>query len=82
VLAASKGRQLSNEKADGGGGEFTNALVAALTNERATADRDRSGLIDLGELYYAVKGRVAAETKGTQTPWLARNGLVGEMSMF
>lgn len=80
VLAASKGRQLSHETAEGG--RFTNALVAALTSDRGSVDRDRSGLVDLGELYAAVKGRVVAGTEGAQTPWLARNGLVGEMSLF
>lgn len=80
VLAASKGRQLSQETSRSG--RFTNAFVAALTGERSSVDRDRSGLIDLGELYTAVKGRVVTETKGKQTPWLARNGYAGEMSLF
>jgi uncharacterized caspase-like protein len=82
VLAASKGRQLSQEIANGGGGRFTNAVVAAITKERASYDRDHSGLIDLGELYAGVKARVGRETQNTQTPWLARNRLVGEMSLF
>jgi hypothetical protein len=82
VLAASKGRQLSQEIANGGGGRFTNAIVAALTTERAKYDRDHSGLIDLGELYSGVKARVAEETQDSQTPWLARNRLVGEISLF
>jgi uncharacterized caspase-like protein len=82
VLAASKGRQSSQEAPNGGGGRFTNAIVAAISGDRAKYDRDRSGLIDLRELYSGVKARVMADTKGEQTPWLARNGLVGEMSLF
>jgi hypothetical protein len=82
VLAASKGRQESEEVANGGGGKFTNAIVAAITNERGSYDSDHSGLIDLSELYSGVKTRVARETQGRQTPWLARNRLVGEISLF
>jgi Caspase domain len=82
MLAASKGRQLSQEIANGGGGRFTNAIVAAITNERASYDSDHSGLVDLGELYAGVKTRVGRETQNSQTPWLARNRLVGEISLF
>ena len=82
VLAASKGRQFSQEIAHGGGGRFTNAVVAALKNERSRYDRDHGGLIDLGALYSGVRERVERESYDTQTPWLARNRLVGEMSLF
>jgi uncharacterized caspase-like protein len=82
VLAASKGRQLSQETPNSGGVLFTNAVVAAISGQRLKYDRDSSGLIDLGELYSGVKAQVVAETNGEQTPWLARNGLVGEMSLF
>jgi hypothetical protein len=82
VLAASKGRQASQETENAGGGRFTNALVSAISVERRNYDTDRSGLIDLAELYIGVKTRVVAETHGDQTPWLARNGLVGEISLF
>jgi hypothetical protein len=82
VLAGSKGRQLSHETAQAGGGLFTEAIAKAISEARATHDRDRSGLIDLGELYTAVKARVFEATKGRQTPWLARNALVGEMALF
>ena len=81
VLAGSKGRQLSQET-KGGGGRFTNAIVAAISAERTRQGVDRNALIDLGELYSSVKARVVGETQGEQTPWLTRNGLVGEMSLF
>jgi len=61
---------------------FTKALAAAISDERAKYDTDRSGLIDLGELYAAAKAHVLQASKGEQTPWLARNGLVGEMALF
>jgi uncharacterized caspase-like protein len=82
VLAASKGRQLSHENREAGGGLFTVAFAQAIADERTKYDRDKSGLIDLGELYVAIKSRVSEATKGEQTPWLARNALVGEMSLF
>ena len=82
VLAGSKGRQFSHEDAKIGGGVFTAAIAAAISESRATYDRDRSGLIDLGELYTAVKAKVSEMTGGQQTPWLTRNALVGEMALF
>jgi hypothetical protein len=42
-------------------------------------DRDESGLIDLGEFYSTVEAQVIDATKH---PWLARNDLVREMSLF
>jgi hypothetical protein len=45
-----------------------NAIVAAISGQRLKCDRDRSGLIDLGELYSGVKAQVVAETNGEQTP--------------
>ncbi|MDB5599467.1 MAG: hypothetical protein JWN71_1511 [Xanthobacteraceae bacterium] len=82
VLAAAKGRQESQELPGGRGGQFTNALVHAVTAARTATDSDRSGLLDLREVYGSVKAQVQSATKGEQTPWLARNGLIGEMSLF
>ncbi len=90
VLAASKGKQNSNEDAEGG--FFTSAIAAAITTKRRATDTDGNGVIDLRELYRAVKLPVAAaahkvqladpDREHEQTPWLARNALVGEMSLF
>lgn len=80
ILAGSKGRQQSRES--GNGGIFTSALIAALTTERQSADLDRSGLLDIGEIYRAVKLRVLEQSQQQQTPWLARNASVGEISLF
>ena len=35
--------------------QFTNAIVAAISAQRLKYDGDRSGLIDLGELFSGVK---------------------------
>ncbi len=77
VIAASKGRQYSFEEAKGKGGRFTSALVAALTHDRPKADRNNDGLVELSELYGFLKANVVSVTKGRQTPWIARNRLVG-----
>lgn len=82
VLAASKGRQVALEDGRNGGGIFTSALVDALTTERAVTDADANGAIDLGELYSKVKSKVLIGTGGKQSPWLARNLLLGDMTLF
>ncbi|GAA4163605.1 caspase family protein [Shinella granuli] len=82
VLAASKGRQVALESAGRGGGVFTSAIVEVLGAGRGAADADTNGVIDLGEFYAAVKTRVLRDTEGRQSPWLARNLLVGDMALF
>lgn len=82
VLAGSKGRQASLENPATKTGLFTGAIAAALAGQRTRQGRDRQGLLDLGEFYAAVKARVVNESAGRQTPWLTRNGLVGEMVLF
>jgi Caspase domain len=82
IFAASKGRQVALEDGRKGGGIFTSALVDALSKERDRIDRDSNGAIDLGELYSNVKLKVLNETGGRQSPWLARNLLIGDMTLF
>ncbi|SFL15781.1 Caspase domain-containing protein [Falsiroseomonas stagni DSM 19981] len=89
VLAASKGRQFSYEDpslGNGGQGQFTYAIAQALGPDRARADRDRSGTIELDELYAYVKRTVSNSTRanqtGVQTPWLARDEFIGRVSFF
>jgi uncharacterized caspase-like protein len=82
ILAGAKGRQFSYEDSNAGGGIFTAAIAAVISEARAAYDRDRNGVIDLGELYTAVKAKVFDATGGEQTPWLVRNALVGEMALF
>lgn len=82
VIAASKGRQVALEDGRKGGRIFTSALVDTLSKGRGAADVDANGMIDLGELYSSVKAKVLNETGGKQSPWLARNLLAGEMTLF
>lgn len=82
VLAASKGRQLSYEDPKWGGGVFTHALVEALQRDWKGTDVDGNGAIEVSELYRALKSTVARETEGQQTPWLARQDLIGDFALF
>jgi hypothetical protein len=82
VLAASKGRQLSYEDARWGGGLFTYALVEVLQRNRAQYDLDHDGVIEASELYRALKAMVVRQSEGRQTPWLARQDLLGDFALF
>jgi hypothetical protein len=78
VLAASKGIQTAGGSPSGGW--FTLAIAAAINNRNAT-DTDRNGIIDVSELYAAVKAAVVSQAQ-EQTPWLARNALFGKIALF
>jgi Caspase domain len=80
VLAAAKGRQSSLEV--DGGGIFTTAIVKAITSNRSATDSNHNGAIELAELYGAVKRQVVTASDGEQTPWIARNQMVGEIPLF
>lgn len=82
VIAASKGRQNSQEEVNLGGGLFTNAILQAVINDRAKTDSNGNGVIELSELYGSVKGQVSVKTDGEQTPWIARNRMVGQVPLF
>lgn len=82
VIAASKGRQDSEEGVVGEGGRFTNAILRAITSGRAATDTNGNGAIELAELYGAVKREVLQVTGSRQTPWIARNQMVGEVPLF
>jgi len=79
IFAASKGRELSRER--DGSGVFTRAFVNALSGQ-SPADQNSDGLLDVSELYSAVKRDVVAATGGQQTPWLARGDLLGDFPLF
>ena len=80
VLAASKGRQFSEERDDlaGGHGLFSYAVARALSEDRITADRNGDGVVEIGEFYAYVKRTVAQMSGGAQTPWLSRDEIIGE----
>jgi uncharacterized caspase-like protein len=82
VLAASKGRELSAEIPSLGGGVFNHVLAKGITVDRAAADRNANGRIEVSELYRYVKDNVSALRKGEQTPWLSRNQMVGDFALF
>ena len=82
VFAASKGRQLSEESPRWGGGLFTHAIIEALERNRAAHDLDGNGVIEVSELYLALKSIVVRESKGAQTPWLVRRDLIGNFALF
>jgi uncharacterized caspase-like protein len=82
VLAASKGRQFSYEDPKWGGGAFTHALVEVLQRNWRGADINANGVIEVSELYRALRSMVAGETQGNQTPWLARQDLIGDFALF
>ena len=81
VFAASKGRELSLETGGAGGGVFTGAVVAALEG-RAQIDHDGNGILSAAELFRAVKADVVRATGGAQTPWFARNEMIGDFPVF
>jgi hypothetical protein len=82
VLAASKGRQYSYEDPKWGGGAFTYALVEALQRNWRGADLNGNGVIEVSELYRALRSIVVQETQANQTPWLARQDLIGDFAIF
>jgi hypothetical protein len=82
VIAAAKGRQESKELPSKGGGYFTNAIIDALTKSRARTDLNGNGVIELSELYGAIKGVVVQQSNGKQTPWISRNRMVGPVPLF
>ncbi len=80
IFSASKGREFSEESADHGGGVFTSAVIAALSDPKT--DRNHNGVIEASELYAGVKRTVVEVTEGRQTPWFARNDMVGDFVPF
>ncbi|UQA59270.1 caspase family protein [Polyangium aurulentum] len=63
----------------GGHGLFTSAVLEALGG--GAPDRDRSGAIEVGELFDYVTERVRAASNGKQTPWVARREMFGEFML-
>jgi len=82
VLSASKGRELSRESAKANGGVFTTVLTNVMGEGRTKADLNGNGSLEVSELFRAVKVGVSQESGGLQTPWLARNQMIGEFSLF
>jgi hypothetical protein len=82
ILAASKGREFSQEKPEVGGGVFTYALEKVLKLEREHYDKNGNGRLEASEVYSGVKDIVTEIAPGTQTPWIVNSKLVGEYALF
>lgn len=83
ALAASKGRERANE-AEGGvaAGNFTASVIDVLFDKAKKYDTNKSGRIEVSELYENVKRKVTQATGGAQTPWLTRNRLIGDFPVW
>ncbi|CAM5775263.1 hypothetical protein LMIY3S_04935 [Labrys miyagiensis] len=80
IFSAAKGRELSEESPSRGGGVFTDAMVRAIADK--DTDLNGDGMLEASELYAGVKGAVMKATDGRQTPWFARNDMVGDFVPF
>jgi hypothetical protein len=56
--------------------------VGVLNDNWRSADLSGNGVIEVSELYRALRSMVAGETQGQQTPWLARQDLIGDFALF
>jgi hypothetical protein len=85
VFAASKGRQNAYEAERLGGGVFTWALSQLLEADRQSFDLNGNGVIEVSELYKGLRSAVGQETAKAgwdQSPWLVRQDLVGDFTLF
>lgn len=97
LFAASKGREFSYESLNVGGGLFSLAVAEVIAGRRAEHDLDKNGMIEISELLRGVKQKVIVDGRavreavavkegrtdvGTQTPWIARDLMVGDYSLF
>jgi len=82
VIAASKGRELSGEDGEVGGGVFTQALVQVMTTDRILFDVNENGVLEASEVYNGTKQLVVQRRAGAQTPWMSGNPLVGQYALF
>jgi hypothetical protein len=62
-----------------GNGYFTGAVLATLRDK--SSDRDGDGAIQFSELAACVTDRVDRATGGLQTPWVARNEVLGDFHL-
>ena len=83
VFTASKGRQYAIESPSlgGGFGVFTWALTQGIGPKAFEADVNGNQVIEFMELVNFVESYVSELTNGTQTPWLSRKELFGDLPM-
>lgn len=97
VIAASKGRELSYESSRLGGGVFSTAFASVISSQRSKHDLNRNGAIEISELFLGIKRKVLIEGRtvredyarahglsevDAQTPWIARNKMIGDFALF
>ncbi|MGE0515506.1 MAG: caspase domain-containing protein [Hyphomicrobiaceae bacterium] len=97
VIAASKGRELSYESSRLGGGVFSTAFASVISSQRSKHDLNRNGAIEISELFLGIKRKVLIDGRtvredyarshglseiDAQTPWIARNKMVGDFALF
>ncbi|WP_210253515.1 caspase family protein [Lentilitoribacter sp. Alg239-R112] len=93
VFSASKGREYALEDEFAKNGFFARALADVISEDRSKHDLNENGSIELSELFRGVKSLVVSGVKNaqvgvasdeilTQTPWMARNRMVGDFALF
>jgi hypothetical protein len=84
IIASSKGRQKSIESDLYGDGQsaFNYALCQVLDKKRYEYDRNGNGVIEISELYRGLKEIVKKITEDKQTPWMFRDEISGDFSIF
>ena len=81
AFSASKGRQVSMESPNigGGFGIFTYAVVQSMGPKVKEADINGNSFVEFTELVDYVSSYVNNKTNGEQTPWLSRKELFGDL---
>ncbi len=79
VFAASKGRQVAIE--EDGFGLFTRAILQGVGPEARLADANGNGFVEIRALVAYVRSYVDEKSSGTQTPWVVRQELLGELPL-
>ena len=83
VFSASKGRQMSLESPNigGGFGVFSYALVQCIGKHSREADSNSNGYVEFSEMVNWVTQYVDQLTAGEQTPWLTRKEMFGDIPL-
>jgi len=71
IITSSSGNEISKEMPDGSGGIFTVSLVRAI---KGSADKDKDGWIEAGELYEYIKEQVLKLSQDQQHPVMKGKG--------
>ena len=61
---------------------FSAAVAQAFRNANDAADANSNGVLDVTEFIAAVKRYVVGKSAGQQTPWVARNRMIGDFALY